>query len=355
MISIDVCVNGCIAFVGENERLKWCSKCQSPRFYPCSQSSCRDKSVEKCRHSISLLTSRKQTFYFSMLALFDKLISRPRFRSLLSTFQKEFEYFRNGEVPHEEYKDVCDGAVAKAALLEMDANFKRKCKEEEGFEKINLLLGIFYDGAQLFDKKLNSFHALVMNILNIPAGCRISNGIGAFVIGLQTISADKIAEKGFETAEKILFRTYLLQELKILEEGLKLRTKDGKKIFLQARLICNLYDTPALEKMLGVQCTNTKAYCPVCRVVNGTYRKSVNKIIHNGHRRMLPMASILRKIGQSFACCPRDYYTGNIEENYADINLQDVTMPTDMHPRIVNTSNRTSRIACDSGKGKQIC
>jgi hypothetical protein len=42
-----------------------------------------------------------------MLALFDKLISRPRFRSLLSTltFQKEFEYFRNGEVPHEEYKD----------------------------------------------------------------------------------------------------------------------------------------------------------------------------------------------------------------------------------------------------------
>ena len=248
MISIDVCVNGCIAFVGENERLKFCSKCHSPRFYPCSHYSCKDKSIETCRHNISSLTSRKQSFYFSMLALLDKLVSRPKFRSLLSTFEKSFEYFKN----EEEYKDICDGAVAKAALVEMDANFKRQCKEEEGFEKINLLLGIFYDGAQLFDKKLNSFHALVMNILNIPAGCRISNGIGAFVIGLQTVSADKIAEKGFETAEKILFRTYLLQELKILEEGVKLRTKDGKNIFLQARLICNLYDTPALEKMLGL-------------------------------------------------------------------------------------------------------
>jgi hypothetical protein len=147
-----------------------------------------------------------------MLALFDKLVCYRKFRLLLSYFAKSYEFFK----VLEEYKDVCDGSVAKQALLDMDANFIEKCEEEGGYEKVNLLLGLFYDGAQFFDKKQNSFHALIINVLNVPAGCRISNGIGAFVIGLTTVTSDKIAQKGLETAEKILFRTYMLQELKFI-------------------------------------------------------------------------------------------------------------------------------------------
>ena len=249
-------MNGCLAFVGKNGNLRFCSQCETPRFYNCAHRTCADKALKDCKHKISSLTARKQVFYYPLLSLLDKLVSLPKFRSELENFDAFSNFYRK----EDEYTDISDGIVAKHAMNEMKTNFQHNRNEGDDCEMVNVLLGVFYDGANLFDRKLNSFNAIVMNIINLPVSYRITNGAGAFVVGLQTVGTDHCDVKSLETAEKVLFRKYLLQELKLLKQGVQLMTKDGKKIFLQARLLVNLYDTPAFEKMFGVQCRGTKAY-----------------------------------------------------------------------------------------------
>lgn len=334
-IVFDVCVNGCMSYVGEEEeKLKYCGKCNSPRFYNCTHRSCVERTLIDCPHKISTLRSRKESYYFPMISTFEQLVSFEKFREEIKCFEEIGNYYRVDGV----YKDVGDGELAKAYKVDMVENFENKYGNDDSVIMINLLLGLFYDGAQLFDNKLNSFSALIINVLNLPPAYRISNGAGAFVIGLQTAES-----------EKTMFRTFMMQELQILQKGVLLLTTDNKKVFLQARLMVNLYDTKAFEKVLGVQCTSAKVACPICRQIHGVYRKSLKKVIHGGHRKFLPMSSILRKYGQSGMCCPLGYYDADYEE---DIKPRNSIDNEEIFPKVINTSNQTVRRACDCLLGK---
>ena len=104
-IAFDVCVNGCMAFVGEDvENLKYCGKCNAPRFYDCTHRSCVERTLIDCPHKISTLRSRKESYYFPMLSTFEQLVSFEKFREEIYRFERIGNYYRVNGV----YKDVGD-------------------------------------------------------------------------------------------------------------------------------------------------------------------------------------------------------------------------------------------------------
>lgn len=59
---------------------------------------------------------------------------------------------------------------------------------------------------------------------------------------------------------------------------------------------------------------NAKNGCPHCPMPGVSRWHCISKVIHTGHRCLLPRNHWLRYMGVSGKCCPKGYYEGSREE-----------------------------------------
>jgi len=202
--------------------------------------------------------------------------------------------------------DFLHGHVARKQLKLMKDNYEKNIGDriiDESYEELSLLLGQFYDGAQVFKRRVTTFWPLVVQILNLPPNLRGKLGIGTFILSI--ISVDNYKKNG---VEQFFYRDCLIAELEELEKGIKIECLDGRKYFLQARIVMHCLDSPALSKTMRIQGKGANVGCTLCLSFRATRREVLKKSSLYDHRRMLDYDHILRSFGQSRKCCPADYY-----------------------------------------------
>jgi len=293
--SFNQCPNDCCLFIGNvNSTLHFCPKCNQPRFRPCTRRRCISRNKHDCPHLLQDGIAYKNLFYRSLILLIYDLVSTKYFLNYIT-------YCRL-HVDKNAYTDVMDGSVAKRHLDDMNMRgnaWKLNNPDERSTAiLVNLLLSEFYDGGQLFTSRTFDFWPLCIGILNLPANLRSKIGLGYFIGALYTGKHTDV--------ERQFFTDFLSEELIRLYDGIEY-TVNGKKYFIQARLILHVLDTKAAEPVFGFQsATNSKFGCPLCRGVTGLY--TGKRCVLYGHRNYLPQLHWLRFFGQTGFCCPSGFY-----------------------------------------------
>eukprot|EP01031_Cornospumella_fuschlensis_P030919 gene30919-37367_t len=165
---------------------------------------------------------------------------------------------------------------------------------------VNILLSVNFDGVQLHKSNTDASNPLLISIMNLPPNFRNIKGIGIFTLTAMSVKPES------PVADFLI--SLLVQELELLCKGIKVTIR-GVTFFVQARLICHVYDTRALEKVLKVQGAGSYGLCVVCGIVQGWGKKQFDKVSYQNHRMLLPYEHILNYIGQSGKCCPEDYFS----------------------------------------------
>jgi hypothetical protein len=295
----------------------------------------------QCCHGSSFRKPKKRLYYRPILSIIDELLQHEFFLKSLD--------FQNLDSSGQALTDVMDGPIAKHHLNAMQqyadtwinsrlekesqqnqsytttsTNYKRQKMNAyeyddqqallltrslaDDIKPVNLLLSLGYDGAQVFKHKVDHFYPLILSILNLPPSFRKVVSVGSFVLSLLNSSQGS-------QHENFIFRDCLLEELQALYNGI-LMTVNGKRYFVQARLILHTYDTKAMEKILKFRSVTSQNCCPLCRAVYGTRNKELGNVIWEGCRYLLDYEHALRPLGQSQQCCPRDYHIGGCVEAY---------------------------------------
>lgn len=330
LLTISICPeNSCCAFFGDLEGEVYCPTCAAERFTHCAHVSCRGRAYNECtKHTLANRTPKKTMHYRPLLGMIVELLETELFLDCLN-------WVRVKDGDEETISDVMDGANPKKHLREMHNNYMQQPGVgPSGVVEVNLLLSLFYDGAQVsllvymmtvlwktylfkyfivqvYKTTCNTFWPLFCSILNLPPSLRNKIGVGQFLIALYTGALGK-------GAEAYLLEDLFLGELLAFEKG-QLLAVDNRKYFVQIRLIQHCLDTKALGKMLNVQEANSLAGCPLCDDFPGVYRSSLSKVVNGQHRQMLPLTSALRILGNSEMCCPPNYYKGSEDECMADM------------------------------------
>ena len=118
------------------------------------------------------------------------------------------------------------------------------------------MLGINFDGAQVYSTTTCNSSPLFVSIENLPPTLRRKVGIGMFMLSLFT---NKMHSKCYD----FIFYDCLTKELSEYEKG-KLIHAGNKSYFVQARLIIHRYDTKAFEYICNVQGTASLSGCSKC-------------------------------------------------------------------------------------------
>jgi hypothetical protein len=289
------CQNDCTLFIGnEYADLYHCPKCSHPRYRPCTRRKCSQRNKHDCPHLLEEGIAYKNLYYRSLTLLIYDLVDTKYFASYLS--------YARLHVDKNTYSDFMDGEVALGHLEDMNNLghdwIAEKPIERNGTILINLLLSEFYDGGQLFTSKVFDFWPLCIGILNLPAHLRSKIGLGYFLGALYN-------GKHSETERKLISE-FLCEELICLFDGIP-HESNGKKFYIQARLVLHVLDTKAAEPVLGLQsAANSKFGCPLCSGATGLYNGK--KCVFYGHRNFLPQYHWLRFFGQTGYCCPQGFY-----------------------------------------------
>ena len=91
------------------------------------------------------------------------------------------------------FKDILEGSTALEYTAEMEACFE--FNGLDGCIMSNHLIGEFYDGAKMLDNRRNNFHAMIIQLINLPPTYRVKNGSDSFVIASHTLFADSPGER----------------------------------------------------------------------------------------------------------------------------------------------------------------
>jgi hypothetical protein len=314
MLEFHVCPDkGCCVFVGDYATLNFCPFCKADRFRKCTHPSCKTKSVDECQHERSKKVAYKTLFYRPLISLILELLHTDGFISAINY------NFLNKTNTHK-YVDVSDGATYKKNLTEMISNYNKlfsNIPEKERPIMINLLFSQFYDGMQIYKKKHVTFWPFLVSILNLPPNYRVKLGIGLFLLSIFTSRAKS-------KVEDFLLRWLIVEELKVLNEGIMLHVK-GKDYFVQARMILTILDTKAVEDFLKVQTCCAFAGCFCCVNAKGfnCKLKKLKRVVFIGHRQMTDLRHYCRRLGQSGQCCQKRYYE-NSNEDFEDVVIEDL-------------------------------
>ena len=279
------CAESCVVFHGEHSRDLQCGICESPRFAACATCS-----PQECSCLLNMRSPMK-TFYCSSLIFYlrDKL-SQPTAANFVMALKTEVVKVKNTHI-----NDIFDGVRVKKALNDMDKTFEAYNKKiSQNLIKLNLVLGGYYDGAQLYKNQVASFWPAGMTIFNLPPSYRFKEGVGfhlwAVFMG-QTPSA----------AEDYLFRRCLGEELKVLKHGIVI----ADKYFVQARFVISVMDTKGQQHFTKFQSQASCSPCPCCGF-RGTW---AGKVVYTDHRKYLGWTHAYRAIGQTRKCCPEHQYS----------------------------------------------
>ena len=297
---IDICnsAKNCIAFVGTYKDEIKCPKCFDNRYNKCTRPKCAQLSYEDCvcDYTSSGRIAKKRQPYRSIIQLFIQLLESDSFTDLCNTLMA---------VPEKaDMSDIQHGATYKKNMKECTQRFKAWQQEASNQRhdviNVNLMLSLFYDGIKVYTWKHAIFMPLVISILNLPPTYRCKFGVGQFIVGLLTVSQGN-------GGEAVLLHC-LLDELLILNEGLSIVTKKGKKYFLCVRLVQYLLDTPAAAKVFNYEGHTANAGCVYCGRISGKHVMALGKTVFIGHRFLLPLDHYLRIFGQTGTCCPKTFF-----------------------------------------------
>lgn len=207
-------------------------------------------------------------------------------------------------------RDCLDGASARFALQGI-----RDKHSNEDYQVIPILLAASYDGLQVHKHRANNAWILCVTILNLPPNMRYTLGVGTFIVAIIPCLVGSQAE------EQVL--SLLVDELLLLDRGLLVENPEvrDQRCLVTARLVQQIFDTKALQKVLQVQGPGARSGCAICRCIAGQYRHILSKTVHLGHRALLPADHVLRRVGQARSCCPENFYGS--ASNVHDIVIRD--------------------------------
>ena len=298
------CPRGCTAFVGENSTMQQCPVCQSDRFTPCGNKSCKLSVNGVCKH-LKNRTQKDDIYFRPLTCTLYRLLRKKGFLKSLA-----YKIHKPSQSAKYQYMDTSDGSVYKESMEEMEQVFRAK----EAAEKwppnsrisVPIILSLFYDGAQIYQTKWSNFSPLLVGIQNLPPTHRSVIGIGIFLCSLFTGKKDS-------NSERFLFDQCLREELRTLASGIELEV-NGVLYFLQVRLKLCILDTKGIEAFFHVECCNSLHGCPWCGF-HGLYsgKTKLNRCVYCGHRKYLPLTHYFRSFGNSRKCCPPDYYPNDEE------------------------------------------
>lgn len=288
LIEMDACVNDCHVFTDPNE--KDCPRCKVSRYYENSK------------------YNRKSIFYRPITAIIMELLTHADFQSVL-----HYRFVRPSSKSKYQNMDVLDGANAKRNLAEMRNCYNQKRGKDDvpnDVIEISLLVSLFYDGIQLYRKKVINYWPLFCTVLNLPPALRTKVGGAIFLL-------TSFYGKLDSPSEIYLFEDCLIAELRELRKGCCMNV-DGVNYFVQVRCISHIWDTKALGKQLHCQEVGSKVGCPLCTNMQGVSKIELSKVVYKGHRQALAMDHFLRTRGHSTQCCPprsRDHFNNAEEYN----------------------------------------
>jgi hypothetical protein len=132
----------------------------------------------------------------------------------------------------------------------------------------------------------------------MPPRLRGKVGLSYFLAALYT---------GKHTAAKrIMFNDLVCEEFRQFYLGIA-HEVNGKKYYIQARLVMHILDTKAAEPVMGYQSqANFNFGCSNCGGVTGIHIG--NQCVFLGNRNYLPQLNVLRFYGQTGTCCPSGIY-----------------------------------------------
>ena len=289
-LSFNICMCGETIFVGDYANIYQCLQCSGYRYNRCSI--CH--SDGECLHK-SKRTPVKLLQYRPLIRIIEELVKFDNFHKCLNYISDDME---DGKIT-----DILDGEEAKLHLSEMKQKASVFANNNVGRNTkfVNLLLSAGYDGAQVRKKRHVKFYPLLLSIINLPPELRKVNGVGTFLLSI-------ITDREGSKVEDFIFRDCLVEELLALYNGVTMIVND-EEYFIQARLILHVYDTKAMEKLFRFRSVGSSNYCPICRLVFGSTRANLGRVIFDGHRYLLGLFHALRSKGQSTCCCPKNYYT----------------------------------------------
>lgn len=251
------CLCGATVYQGNNSAFESCTKCGRSRY--------TDRSK---RYPVATINYRPITTIICEL--------------LESTVFENAIQFGNTDIIDDEnvYSDIMNTQYSKELMNDMHNQFQNKHNNNEfqghNVKGVSLLLGLSYDGAQIYSHATSNFWPMFISILNLPPELRKTLGKGTFMVALYTSKPGAIAEQ-------FIFHKCLVDELKILNEGVSI-VINNQAYHIQARLRIIGVDTKALEAITNTQGPSSYAGCPLCRLCQGLEVTSHHNIIHSGER-----------------------------------------------------------------------
>lgn len=266
---IHVCRRGCMAFINNYKENIKCRYCHSHRFHHCTQHKCRNADCNPFQqsgalgnHGINRRIPKRIVYYRSVIILLKVLAVESlelKFRTGTGNYDFPFSYGNEDDYHNDADSFVEDIAQSKFAKLHKRAMAKNyikftkdraKCNDTRKYIDASFILSNFYDGGTLFRRKSRSVDPLLLTILNCNPYMRVKAGEGTFLISFHDL---KVGCK----AERTIFTELFVPELNLLKDGIPFSFFDNnrveKHVFLQARLVNHVYDTPAMQDMFHVQ------------------------------------------------------------------------------------------------------
>lgn len=143
MLTVSICPAGCCAFFANLSKATRCPRCNAERFTQCVHPNCKGLSYDGCTvHRLSGRTPRKVMHYRPLLGLVIELLETSGFLDCLDwSFNKPGGDF---------ISDLMESANPKKHLAAMHMNYLRRCEiDRSRYVEVNLILSLFYDGAQV--------------------------------------------------------------------------------------------------------------------------------------------------------------------------------------------------------------
>jgi hypothetical protein len=139
MLQFDACINGCIIFSLKYCYHTRCPRCNSERFYQCSNIKCKFKSYDECPHDVDSIyrVARKLLYYRPIQQTLKELLSKPGFLMALN--------YKFIKAKDSNYEDVQDGINFKKHQNQMNKIYKRRKENEIGLQlkKVNIFISQF--------------------------------------------------------------------------------------------------------------------------------------------------------------------------------------------------------------------
>ena len=238
-VSIDCCIDVCVAFTGEYEPFDTCPQCGKDRYEPDPQNPDRVRPRKTFKY-IPIATRLVNMYRDPEMA--EKLSYRHKFHSSDGIF-----------------RDVFNGALYER-LRSRRVWVRGERLEHKYFDMpTDIALGLSTDGFGPFKSRKQTCWPLILFNYNLPPSIRFH---------LEHVMCLGVIPGPTQPKELGTFLKPLIDELETLAEGVSAYDGINKRPFcLRAYLIACFGDMPAVAKLMCMKGHGSKVPCRACRIV----------------------------------------------------------------------------------------